>query len=603
MIRISSNALAAAALRAALVLGAAWLVPAVAQDAYVNPQTGNNATGVLGNPNQPYRTLWYAIDQIRTGPSGVGVVRAMPGIYCDDPTFNSEIFPLYLYSGISLQGIGAKECVIRRTRFDVGAHTDVLLPRNPPGVDNDDTVYPIVDLSRVGTTPVFVEGFTFQGGHVQVYTYPEAMQTVRISNCVFDLRIGGDEDLVGPEFGVLLTSVWDVVIEGYRPLNYHILNNTFVAGYQRSELSNDRDVSRPSCVALCNSNDPALWAGSPDPDPTVRGVSDLNVQNNLFRILPNQLAMAMLGVDSTDTKATIGSPPPPPGGVDTNAFDPADVGVVSKDAASKWTVQLDAGKSMPTAVLDIDVDPLPRVDPGFIGEMVGQTQSGWSFPRIRDWRLVHGSPLEGLGQRPRFVPPPTGPLVQIGALSGLVYSEHPAAPDRAFDWDGEGFGNARIADGAIEVGFDEIGDLVIAGSYGSDSKSHGSPFHPTITPGNTRRIYVARQGSIVSLYTSVRTYVPGVAWDLSPGTTPNGTPPTAGLPWYLASPYSSIAPAPWALSIWTNPLDGATHVSQQTQITFNDYGPPTPAPAHLNTQAVIADASGQRGSNLQFEIR
>ena len=574
---------------------------ALANDVYVNPQTGDDING-LGTKGRPFQTLHHAIGAI----GGSGVVRAMPGIYADSPAYNNEVFPLNLPQHVALQGVGAKECVIRRLQVGLGTpgHNFVVLPRNQASHPNTDTAYPIVDCSFSGNSyaDTFIEGFTFQGGQVQIYSYPEAAQSVRISNCVFDLRSGGDESLPGPEFGILLTSVYQITGPGcsggfYPDLQYHILNNTFIGGYEMSTTSTDLSIQ--SCVALCNSNDPALWAGCPDPNPTIRGVSNLNVQNNLFRILPNQVARAMLGVDSSDTTAAVGVAPPgytlP---CPSNAFDPADTGGFSADTPPKWFSGFDVGKSPPTTILAIDRSATPRVDPGFVGEMIGQTQTGLTYPHVRDWRLLQTSALKDIGTTPVI----TSGIVQIGATDGTTFVESNLAVDQAFDWDGEGYGNPRVVGGVIDVGFDEIDGLMIAGSYGSDSKSHGYPYDPKVTPGNIQRTYIKQPGFTVALYTSMQFYIPGKAYDTPPGTVrPPVSPPFGTGNWYLATPYNASPPMVWTFVQWTNPVDGYLHNVNQALMTFNDYPPPYPVPAqmYLNTQAMV----GNTAANLQAEIR
>jgi hypothetical protein len=390
--------------------------------------------------------------------------------------------------------------------------------------------------------------------------------------------------------------VWQARGSYYPELEYHILSNTFIAGYQKT--ATETDVSTPSCVAIGNSNDPALWTSSPDSNSKIRGVSDLNVQNNVFRILPNQIAMAMIGIDSTDITAAIGVPPPGASlPYPTNAFDPAREGVFSADSAHKWASSLDSGKMLGRPVLAIDTISPPTIDPGFVGEMIGQTQSGLVFPHVRDWRLLQTSPLKDIGTRPV-----TSPSVMIGATDGITFVDGTPTGDLAFDWDGEGFGNPRIVDGEIDVGFDEIDQLTIAGSYGNDSKSHGYPYDPKVTSGNIQRTYIKRPTSSLALYTSMKFYVPGKAYDIPPGTTKTGIGPLGLTPWYLANPYNSTGPIPWTIVSWTNPIDGAVHVVSQSIVSLNDYPPPFAAQMFLNTQAVVTAFTVQSTSNLQAEI-
>ena len=63
----------------------------------------------------------------------------------------------------------------------------------------------------------------------------------------------------------------------------------------------------------------------------------------------------------------------------------------------------------------------------------------------------------------------------------------------SFDWDGEVYGNPRIVDDQIDIGFDEIHMLVMAGSYGNDSNAHNdnslptNVLHPSAAPGSVTR--------------------------------------------------------------------------------------------------------------------
>jgi hypothetical protein len=568
-----------------------------ATDAWVNPQTGSDP-GVLGDVTHPFKTLHAAIDALRFA-SLTGVVRAMPGTYSDAPGYNDEQFPLRLQPGISLQGVGAKECVLRRTVAADPARIDesetVVLPRLP-FTGAREQVYPIISTSQVLNSgpDVFIEGFTFQGGQIQIVSWAEDEQYVRIDNCVFDLRTGGAEDLHGPDFGILLVPIWDVhtIPPSYPVLRYNILNNTFIQGFRWGASPGDRDTCTPRCVALCNSNDPALWAPGKDLPLQIRGVSPLSVQNNVFRSLPNGNGTAMLGIDYADARVAFGTRLD-----NTNAFDPADVGGTSKDSSWRSDTPL-FGPAQPVIV--IDKDTAPRIDPGFVGEMISQTQTGLAHLPVRDWRLLPNSPLKDLGSSP-LLDPSTNKLT-LRAVSGTEHLETQLSPDGAFDWDGEGHGGPRIVPatgGEVDLGFDEIDELIIAGCYGNDSKSHGKPFDPSIAPGNFDRTYITRRAATLTLYSTSVLMVSGTAWAISPGTT-NGLPAGGGTLYLDPSLMLTTALGAIPSFNWTNPIDSAVHTFGQFKASYDDTA--LPNPLHFNEQVLVQDALGTRLSNLQFEI-
>lgn len=554
-------------------------------EAWVNPQTGHNATGMVNNQARPFLSLQAAISAVSAViGSQEGVVYAMPGLYSDQSGANGEAFPIVMADRVHVLGYGAKECVVRNTGA-AAALINVWIPETPSGAYK--MRRPVFDLRGLGhTVNTSLEGLTIQGGDIQVWSRPETTQNARISNCVFDMRKGGSDGLIGPSFGILLTPIYFLPSDSYFPMNYHILNNTFIQGWRRSATVIDVEKCSPNNVAICNVADPV---GS-DEDLSLRGVSAINIQNNVIRALPGQLATALLGIDASDTTVAIGTTPGP-----SNAFNPSAVGGVN--ATGTFTSAI------------VGLTPMPRVnlnggagsaDAAFVGEMVTQTQfATLENPYVRDWRILPSSPLVDAG---------SGPMKNmtssfLGASNGLTYAELNASCVRAFDWDGEGHGNPRRSGNEVDIGFDESDNLTIAGCYGNDSKSHGLKWHATIQDGNSNRTHITPQSTFVTYYFTTRFLTPGVGWTLSPGSI-QGT--SAGAPGtlYLDSASPGIMTMGLGTTIstqWLNPVDGNWYAFAELIDHQNDFGPVHP-PYHLNGQAVTNVGGVAKLSNLQAEI-
>src|SRR5690606_34633020 len=153
---------------------------------------------------------------------------AGPGIY--SAATNQENLPVIMADQVSVQGVGARRCVIRGdgsiTPFNVFWPTPPMGQRQPREI--------LVDFSFVEDmeNESMLDGFTFQGGDVQVYVESEfTMKRGRISNCIFDLVEGGEFDLYGPSFGLLTVQPYCPETSQYFDIKLNVLNNTFIQGW------------------------------------------------------------------------------------------------------------------------------------------------------------------------------------------------------------------------------------------------------------------------------------------------------------------------------------------------------------------------------------
>lgn len=483
-------------------------------EAWVDPVHGT--FGVIGSPQSPFSTITEAIDAISQGPGGPAVVHCLPGIYSS--ATNGEPFPIRMVNEIHVRGTGAKECVVRGDGTQSG--TEIAYPvKNPTGTPNGIISLSfgevLFDFSAFLVDDTSLEGFTLQGGDVQVYMRNEADSAARISNCVFDLRAGGSQGLYGPSFGILTVAQYHPFLpgEGYADVRWNILNNTFIQGWLRFDGSTE--VALEDNVAICNVNhplDPAVWGPPPNTDPnrTLRGMAEHSIQNNLFRQLPSHPRTAMLGVDLDDVTVVTGTNP----GV-TNAFAPGAAASENQAYVSLIYSPLPAVAFPPIAKVTIG-DGVN--DPGFVGEMIGSHLAAHlDDPDIRDWRLLPDSSLVNQGSSPSFNTNPCGG--RLTAANGTGYIENPGSPVISFDWDGDGYGNPRTVGGETDIGFDETDLLVVAGSYGNDTKGHWTNGWGIQLPdGNDTKIYVfPSEGGARLLFTD-----PGLvglpAWTVPPGT-------------------------------------------------------------------------------------
>ncbi|MEM7354721.1 MAG: DUF1565 domain-containing protein, partial [Acidobacteriota bacterium] len=201
----------------------AWVDPCNGQDGPASAFVFANGNGT---PDQPFRTIGAAISALSAfaGPNNQGIVHANPGVY--SAATNQEQFPIMMSDFIHLQGVDARRVVIR------GDQTSAVFQLFEPVVPFGDRFFheTLVDLTFLfdDTVEEMIDGFTFQGGHVQIYAETEfAPIRTRISNNVFDMLNFSDAGVPGPLFGILMVHTFDLSILGYRDIPLNILNNTF----------------------------------------------------------------------------------------------------------------------------------------------------------------------------------------------------------------------------------------------------------------------------------------------------------------------------------------------------------------------------------------
>lgn len=599
--------------------------------AYVEVSRGDDTTALVGVARLPFQTLQAAIDavyievqnRLATDPLAFGVVHALPGVY--GPTgnqANTDLLPILMRDRVNVRGAGARRCVIRG---DGNRLIPVFWPDGPTcgtqGVDRE----VLVDFSFApwsGGNPDYAEGidgFTFMGGDVQVLVRSEAPVTGAVSNCIFDMRHGqlpGHGAVGGPFIGVFSYQIWDLSVPGYRSNDFNILNNTFVMG-ESVVGEPEAPAARDEAVAILDVNDPLCNAGvDGDPDPQLRGVSRLSIQNNLIRTLTTQDNIVMLGVGVDDVVAAVGNT------TDvtrrrSNAFRGTRVGPPSNLQGTLWSARPTTQR--PSPVVDLDV-----TDPGFVGEVLRALTAALPVG-YRDYRVVFDSTLVDRG---------VSPVVSNGALriqsgSGTSYLVPSCADVSAFQWDGESHGNPRVVGGLCDIGFDEVHFMVMAGSWSNQDASHHNPptlLNPNVTTAGqaTRHVLVPATQVGANLRVQAITALPVLtvpAGQLPGWIRQRGTiSPTvvAGLPIDLDTAYidinATLNATNWDCVVFTatvaNPLSGQLHlfgfaVDVNTGLPITDPDAIGSAGVFFNVQGTIRDGSGavQALSNLQSEYR
>lgn len=562
---------------------------------YVDPVNGDDSTGT-GSVSAPFRTLDVAIvaTDAALGGVGQGLVYAMPGVYSE--ATNNEILPVTMYDRVHVSGIGAKECVLRGggSNWTTLPGNFNFLPTVVPGpglIVGSHMPFEIGvhfgDTFEEGDSESSIENFTFQGCDVQVYFRGEAETRGRVSNCLFDMRDVPDE-LQGPDFGALIVNAVDspAGVPVYFEMRVKLFNNTFIQATQLGDGTIQSAV--PQNVAICDTNDPAPGSSVEDPTTFLFGISKPSIQNNLIRDLPGHKRTAFLGIDRSDTRVTIATTPGA-----TNAFDPSTLG--GADPTGTYASAILG--STPIAKVNTAVS-----DPAFVGELLGQINAAASLPftTIRDFRLMPDSPLLGRGSSPK----PNLCYGVFKAGNGTIYTDRVLGTweHGSFDWDGEGHGNFRTVGirtptAETDIGFDEVDTLIVAGSYGNESKSHNLPWDATIAMGDSNRYYIAPfVPALPSLSISVywnNTFYSGSAFPMYPGLAPLAPPfiPAPGMaPSYLwLSPVALLSTAPMAVMTATdvlNPL--VTHTFYGLLVPWLDPGPTFV----VNEQAWYLDGSG-----------
>ncbi len=597
--------------------------------AFVDPITGFDppAAGVLAqlnDPTQPFRTIQAAIDACQFGvilyyldptiPNNLnsrGLVVCMPGLY--GPTGVQagprDVLPIAIRVRVSVQGSGARRTVLRGSGL---ANSLVFWPDLPTCGTKDTPREVLVELSHqhhylpnpyhgslpwvnTGDSEEMFDAFTLQHGDVQVHFGQEGPALGRISNCIFDLR-------GGPYFGILLTHIYNAGEPAYWETPFNFLSNTFVMGEVTPEGVTPV-LARPDAVAICDVNDPNC-GGDADPVSVVlRGVGQPSIQNNLIRSLPGQaFQRELLGIDATDTTVVmLGGTNPGP----TNAFHASRTGGTNGTFFS--AIVGAPPQPRPSANLDT-----PANDPPFVGEAIAPSLT--SFPAYRDWRLLPSSTTAVNGLQDAG----SGPLDDgtLAAVNGTAYGEPACAEFSSFDWDGEAYGNPRRV-GEVDIGFDEVHGLIMAGVWANDTNNHNDP-DPVIDPnggqGALRRFMLFPE-TFVNGSATVNGTLPGyvnlppiAAWLSQPGTLlpPVNNPalPVSYRDRYIVFSNPSPTPTPWTGTIGpavlTSPVSGLAFTVGLRVRVDPEGAPPC---RYFNAQAAISLLGTTYWTNLQSEYR
>lgn len=601
----------------------AWVDPIVGSDALGTPSVPPNVS-----PGRPYRTLNAAISAVSGAlpASGEGIVWAQPGIYSAQT--NGEILPITMRNGVSVMATGdAKETVIRDT---AGVpFFPAFIPDAPRCGSGSGSTNPapssslLVFWSAAGTAgpngvdfvrPTVLNGFTLQGGDVQVYLQTEVDHyDPRVSNCIFDLRNFDNMDshpAVGsPRFGLQLVTIWDFGV--YPNVPFKVFNNTFVFD---TLSASDADANLET-VGIVNVNAPCPMLNPQfnDPNDILRGISTMSVQNNLFRITGGNVPM--LGVSARDAELRHGIPQGP-----TNAFPRSNV--ANRTPLGSYH---SAAAGQPFPRVDLSAIPAaggPRLDPAFAGEFFGSLSPTLD---VLDWRLLPSPENAVIDAGGIF-----DALGRFDSLSGVTYVgsvpsiSEPTRRTQHFAWDGEGWGNPRIAGEFADIGYDEADVFLQGASYGESSRSHNVPLDasplfaaafPLAAPsgvpaGNPNRISVFPGGPSSATVDYYLTYTPftGGAWTLPPGIAP--VPMTyVGVPgydWLSTGPNYTLVGAgvPLLPTTYLHTLTGVMHSIQVVSaIDSSDPVPLAPGVVHSNVQVVYhVPGSAPAISNLSREF-
>jgi hypothetical protein len=281
----------------------AWVDPVYGVDGLleINPPIGGNwcqgtlftadttAPQQLNDPTQPFKTLQRAIDTIHysliqaycSSPDNwEGIVYALPGIYGEPAVGGQgEFFPIRMRDRVHVKGLNARACVIRgsneaqatptiptvwplqnqpfpQPNACLAAEEDrvVLVNYSTSGEFKNNVGIGMLDLpwATTGDTAEMLDGFTLQGGDVQVYFGPLTPYRWplkgRITNCLFDMRHDGGAlqaaTVRGPFIGILMAKEMENLSgtcppstageAGYFDQKVLIANNTFILGEFRT---------------------------------------------------------------------------------------------------------------------------------------------------------------------------------------------------------------------------------------------------------------------------------------------------------------------------------------------------------------------------------
>lgn len=392
-------------------------------EAWVWPAWGDDASGAINDPGQPYKSIQAAIDDLHDyiyvteDPLIQGLVWCMPGVYgpvaAHGSSASNDAFPIEMRHKVHVRGVSARRCVIRGIDPSNPAYFQnthfVSMPYGSFNCSADQGKVGLLNLLTFRQSDKYrparneddpskipwwayqpevdeiLDGFTFQGGDVQVaFEYGQNdhyPQSGRVSNCVFDMRqFPGFE---GPEVGLLMSSAFQLVqgsFCGYFNQRVHVVNNTFIlAEYTASGWQN---LSKFGAVAILNCTDHRRFLNFPDGKDTntsLRGLGSPGIQNNVIRTAPQNDPvdvgpMAMVGIDASD--CLVREAGSQAAFLRTNAFAPQRAGSQSGPIGAPYLV------SVPVApTLDHVVDIGPTQTEGWFEEVYYNAENPTLCPK------------------------------------------------------------------------------------------------------------------------------------------------------------------------------------------------------------------------------
>ena len=591
----------------------------------------------INDSDAPFRSLQAAIDAMHDNvwgwnppqnpPPGnpetirpQGVIFALPGLYGPHGSSSSgDSLPIKMRDRVHVRGLGARRVILRGANIpNVYAHWPISQPAMNSSLGFVEVLLDLSDVNAChpgppggfanwcqqeppseGDTLEIFDGFTFQGGDVQVLAQGSNAGQVRaleqavvISNCVFDMRHDWVDDatgntIPGPFIGVYMLKPLVAINLSSGPYGYPsqrllIMNNTFVMA-QRGPLaiggSGWVEECRRQAVGILDVTDPSCIGNVADCDTSHRGLGNPGIINNVFRTRnfdnpPPHVPYAMLGIDEADTRMALSgagplvrsnafagarngasgsngyfhssavvpvqADPPNPAYLSDGLwycnqspcvmFPPYDcaMGNQGPNCANAGCSQVCTPAALPTPAVPIYDGSSTEVDPGFIGEYLSMNVGG--LEDYVDWRLLPGSypvgsPLKDAGHLPG------GHTITME--NGTVFELSNRPELSPLTWDGEHFGNPRVVDGAVDIGFDEVHLFTMAGSYGNNSSSHNNnptsnSLNKSAPPGKPERYVFVRgsaggidlvQGNQIKLHGTLEVPVfPPPAWDVPPAT-------------------------------------------------------------------------------------
>lgn len=537
----------------------------------------------------------YALPGIY-GPAAVGPNNSGSG----------DVLPIRMRDRVSVRGLGARRCTMRGASTTTthvptsnvfwpfaslgqsgGGSTDaeIILDWGESEVFNVGGFWNGLPNNQLpwasqGDTAELLDAFTFEGGDVQVMismptAFPQSLSG-RITNCVFDMRHGwqpfpGAASRRGPTFGVMMTKnlVSGGGVLGFSQQNFLIANNTFVM----TEFNEGSEgfTSKVDAVGIIDVTSPCtgtLCYNSPGNPRELLGIGNPVVANNLFRtrMSPSDQRRPMLGIDTSDTMLKN----------DGGQFVPANAFVAWAGASSHfsnsgvfsgfWSRPVPTTfASNGTQVLIVVPQPLPatlpapvpavtlwggsttqtnplEVDASFVGEYLSSELPPVAgvLPGI-DYRLMPYSDLRDKG----VLSAGAGGQPLLESSGGLKFEDPLCAELASYRWDGEGHGNPRVVD-KLDIGFDEIDSILMAGTWANHSNSHHNPspqLQPNALLGRAQRLFIfdnAFAGRDCTIHgAGVVPGAPPAAWSKPPETL-NSTvlnPAMPGLPYYRRTKY------------------------------------------------------------------